>query len=280
MEFFKGRELVIATMHKKERVIAPIMESELGVSCKVISDFDTDQFGMFTGEIERKTSPLDSLRLKCEAAINQTKCDLVVASEGSFGQHPSFFFVPADEEFVMLLDKKQNLEIIGRALSTETNFGGKQIQSVNELEDFLQMINFPEHAVIMRFLKDGNEIIKKGLNNKTDFLSLFKQFCITGHEVHIETDMRALFNPTRMKVIEQATKDLVGRITSVCPECRYPGYSVVQHISGLPCELCNSPTNSTLYNIYECKKCNFHQSIQFPKGKTTESAIFCDRCNP
>jgi hypothetical protein len=39
---FKGRKLLIATKHEKEKVIAPILEKELGVSCFVINDFDVD----------------------------------------------------------------------------------------------------------------------------------------------------------------------------------------------------------------------------------------------
>ena len=32
---FKGRNLLIATKHEKEKVIAPILEKELGVKCFV-----------------------------------------------------------------------------------------------------------------------------------------------------------------------------------------------------------------------------------------------------
>lgn len=45
---FKGRNLLIATKHEKEKVIAPILDKELGVNCFVVTNLDTDEFGTFT----------------------------------------------------------------------------------------------------------------------------------------------------------------------------------------------------------------------------------------
>ena len=47
---FKGRLLLIATKHKKEEIISPIFEKELGVRCVVPEHLDTDLLGTFTGE--------------------------------------------------------------------------------------------------------------------------------------------------------------------------------------------------------------------------------------
>ena len=54
---FRERNLFIATKHEKEKVIAPILEKELGVKCFVAENFDTDVLGTFTGEVERKRRP-------------------------------------------------------------------------------------------------------------------------------------------------------------------------------------------------------------------------------
>ena len=119
---FEDRNLIIATKHKKEDVIAPILEKELGVKCFVSSDLDTDLLGTFTGEIERKEDPVSSARNKCYMAMELTNCDLAIASEGSFGPHPTLFFIPADDEILVFVDKKNGLEIIAREISTESNF--------------------------------------------------------------------------------------------------------------------------------------------------------------
>lgn len=89
---FEGRRLLIATQHKKEKIIAPILEKELGVRCFVSSNFDTDALGTFSGEIERSEDPINTVRKKCLMAMQTYDCDLAVASEGSFGPHPSLFF--------------------------------------------------------------------------------------------------------------------------------------------------------------------------------------------
>ena len=59
---FEGRKLLIATKHKKEIVIAPILEKELGVTCFVAPDLDTDELGTFTGEVERRDDPFTTAR--------------------------------------------------------------------------------------------------------------------------------------------------------------------------------------------------------------------------
>lgn len=44
---FVNRVAVLATMYHKEKVIAPILEQELGIKVIVPQDFDTDRFGTF-----------------------------------------------------------------------------------------------------------------------------------------------------------------------------------------------------------------------------------------
>jgi hypothetical protein len=100
---FKGRNLIIATKHSKEKVIAPIVEKELGVKCFVSLDLDTDLLGTFTGEIERKDDPVTSARNKCLMSMELTNCDLAIASEGSFGPHPTLYFIPADDEILVFV---------------------------------------------------------------------------------------------------------------------------------------------------------------------------------
>ena len=64
---FKNRRLLIDTKHAKEKVIVPLLESGLGVSCFINQGFDTDAMGTFTGEFERKDDPIRTVRRK--------KCD-------------------------------------------------------------------------------------------------------------------------------------------------------------------------------------------------------------
>jgi hypothetical protein len=48
MDIFRNRRLIIATKHKKEAVVAPLLQEKLGVRCFVDDEFDTDAFGTFS----------------------------------------------------------------------------------------------------------------------------------------------------------------------------------------------------------------------------------------
>ena len=92
--------------HRKEQVIAPILEEAFSVKCFVNESFDTDMLGTFSGEVERKHDPVSTARLKCLKAMKLNNCDLGIASEGSFGSHPSIVFANANDEFLIFIDKK------------------------------------------------------------------------------------------------------------------------------------------------------------------------------
>jgi len=280
MNIFSNRKLIIATKHQKEIVIAPLFEKALGVSCFVNENFDTDVLGTFTGEIERKLDPVATARKKCLMAMELSNCDLGIASEGSFGPHPSMFFISADDEFLIFIDKKNNLEIIVRELSTETNFNGKEIKTEKELLEFADLINFPSHGLILRKAKADNNDIIKGITEINSLKEVFNKLFDKFNSVYAETDMRALYNPFRMKVIEAATKKLITKIISLCPQCNKPGFGITDAKKGLKCSLCGSPTNSTLSYIFVCQHCQFSKEEIYPHKKTTEDPTYCDYCNP
>jgi hypothetical protein len=277
---FQNRKLLIATKHQKETVIAPILEKELGVVCFVDPDFDTDTLGTFTGEIARALDPISTAREKCLRAMKQNNCDLGVASEGSFGPHPSIFFVHADDELLIFIDTKNNLEIIVREISTSTNFNAKQIKSKQELSEFAARCGFPEHGLILRKSKTEYVDIFKGI---TDFSTLEKTFEYLHskyNSAYVETDMRAMYNPTRMQVITQATEKLLQKIKSPCPHCQMPGFGITDAIRGLECSLCGQPTNSIRSYIYQCQHCNFIKEDLYPNNQEKEDPMYCNYCNP
>lgn len=277
---FEGRTLLIATKHEKEKVIAPIVEKELGIKCLVTKDLDTDKFGTFSGEVERKDDPITTARNKCYLAMELTNCDLVIASEGSFGPHPTLYFVPADDEFLLFIDKKNGLEIIARELSIETNFNGSEIKTEKKLFEFAAKANFPLHGLILRKSKDEYSGIVKGITNAEQLSIIFNHLIKNYGTAYIETDMRAMYNPTRMNVIELAAKKLINQINALCPICQMPGFGITAAKEGLPCEICNYPTGSKISYIYSCQKCGYLEEEKYPKGKKTEDPMYCAICNP
>lgn len=281
MELFKGQKLVIATMHGKEAVIGPLLQRGLGVEV-LVSDgiVNTDAFGTFSGELPRSGSPLDAARRKCIEACNAFGCSLAVASEGSFGPHPSLFFAPADEELVLFMDVERGIEISATELSTATNFAGRYFTNQAEIKKFLAAVGFPEHALIARRQQDDVSDLVKGIHDEAGLDQVLKHYFGAYGGVFLETDMRAMHNPARMKVIEAATKKLIERIRSVCPSCKWPGFGITARKAGLPCDLCGAPTASILSDVLRCHKCDYVVEHLYPKGKLSEDPTFCDFCNP
>jgi len=277
---FQDRRLVIATKHAKERAIAPVLEEALGVRCFVPDALDTDLLGTFTGEVERTLDPVAAAREKCRQAMDATGAELAVASEGSFGPHPVMVFVPGGEEILLFVDRAQDLEIVVRDVSAATNFATAQLADEAALLDFAGKAQFPDHALILRRSRDSDADIHKGIHDRATLLRCFRELRERVDEVCVETDMRALHNPTRMAAIGAAARKLVERVQSICPQCDRPGFSVTEVIRGLPCELCGLPTNGVSRHILVCQGCGHREEDCHPDGRTAQDPMYCEFCNP
>lgn len=277
---FANRKLFVATKHQKETVIVPLLEKNLGVICFTLDDFETDNLGTFSGEIRRQNDPLTTLRAKCDQGRAHSNCDLVIANEGSFGGHPSLLFAHADDELLMLKDYKNDLEIVARELSLSTNLNAAKIETEEQLLDFAAKVQFPSHAIILKYAKNNTRTIFKGIQNQILLLQKFKQLKSQFGCAYAETDMRARYNPTRMLVIKKAVEKLIQKINKKCPHCHTPGFDIMNTNEGLPCALCSLPTRSILSCTYQCKVCDHNEEHYFPKGKKTEEPTYCDHCNP
>ncbi len=277
---FQNRKILIATKHQKEEVFAPLLKQHFGMECYVAYHFDTDSLGAFTGEVERKEDPLTTLRNKCVNALRGTSFDLVIASEGSFGPHPANYFITAGDELILLLDLKNNFEILARELTTETNFNARNVRTYQELLEFSSVVGFPKHRLILRKSIDDFEEIHKGIGDPEELKNRFNDLLKKYGSVYAETDMRAMYNPTRMKSIERGVGQLIESMKSNCPSCKTPGFSVRKSEAGLPCEWCNAPTKSPKNHIKTCIKCDFEERIQNPNNRKTEDPTYCDLCNP
>jgi hypothetical protein len=283
MDFFLDRLCVIATMHEKEKAIAPIITQELGMKTIVPQDFNTDSFGTFTREIERPANQLETAKIKAEKALELTGETIAIASEGSFAPHPVLPYIAADREIVLLWDSFNNLLVYGEELSLETNYRQQEITSIEEALDFAAKIDFPSHALIVRTKSNSSntEDIIKGITTEDRAIEAVETILkkTDDRKAFIETDMRAMYNPTRMKVIAKATENLVKKIENCCPNCGFPAFQIKERKKGLPCDGCGLPTNSIKSEIYICDRCNFRSEKLFPYGEKAE-AMYCQYCNP
>jgi hypothetical protein len=77
--------------------------------------------------------------------------DLGLANESSFGPHPTLYFVPADEEIMIFIDKKLKLEITVKKLTTNTNYCGKSIVSTKELKYIIVKIKRTSKTIMIKY---------------------------------------------------------------------------------------------------------------------------------
>ena len=199
---FKGRLAVLATMHRKERAIAPVLEESLGLLVEVCHEIDTDRFGTFTRDVPRPGTQLETARLKARAALAAVPgADFGLASEGSFGPHPWLPWVAGGRE------------LIGADLTAETNWGSRLVSSVADAVAFTQDIGFPTHAVVVIGVHKGEPDVSKGVYKglmTTEELENAIRVVLEQHgAAYVESDMRARINPTRLQAIERAARDLV-----------------------------------------------------------------------
>ena len=279
-----GACAVIATMHGKERVLAPLLEAALGVKCRLAPGLDTDRFGTFSRERAREGSAHDAARAKAVAALQLVPdARLAIASEGSFGPHPQIPFAPLGREVVLLVDRATGLEISGEDVTLDVRYAHTIARTAAEAEAFAERVGFPDHALIVMGC-DGDQpdpatALVKGITRPGALAAAVEAAIAQTSAAFVETDMRAHHNPTRMAAIARAGQDLVRRYASRCPACAHPGFAMVERIAGLPCRWCGTPTGLAMTQVLACIACN-HRTQQPASDQADADPGHCPRCNP
>lgn len=276
--YYQNQNVLLASKHEKEQVIAPPFMSILLCTLKV-HDFDTDQFGTFTGEIARTLSPYQTCLLKAKTAAERYNYALAVASEGSFGPHPAFPFVPSAHELMVFVDRTHDWIIYEQLTSQKTNYAMITINKNTELDAFLNRVQFPSHALILQASSD-NRVVAKGINNLKDLVHHLAIGFKTEKELLLATDMRAMMNPTRMAVIGELADKLTQRIARLCAQCERPGFGFKSTQGALPCFLCGAPTSFYEEEVWGCISCEHQEYKRRRDGLLKADPTYCDYCNP
>jgi DNA-directed RNA polymerase subunit RPC12/RpoP len=280
----RGRRAVIATMHGKERVMAPILAGMLGLDVSVAAGIDTDRFGTFTREIARAGGQQDALRAKARAALElDPNADFAVASEGSFGPDPVIPFMGIGRELVMIVERHSGAEVVGTDVTRDTNYAHRIVDNTGDGLEFARQTGAPEHSIVVMFADgdapDPARPIAKGLRSLDDIQLHLEAVLKQAGRAFIETDMRAHHNPTRMKSIERATLDAARRWQSRCPGCGYPGWGIVRRVPGRKCGWCGNPTRLPEADVYACGRCGHEVRDETPGLERADPGV-CDYCNP
>lgn len=277
---YSGLTVFFGTQHRKEKAITPVLNS-LGINCQSL-EIDTDQFGTFSGEIERKGTILETLRKKTKEVFKRMpQARLALASEGSFGPHPVLGFISSDHEALLLVDRELKREFYVDEIFTETNVAERIVSSVKEIQDLLAPVKFPSHALIIHPL-ENKTVLFKGITNEEE-LSQAIQTSLkysTSQKVKVSTDMRAHFNPTRMEMIGKVAQKLSSRLNSFCPNCNAIGFWPAKSIEGLSCEECGKPSRAIKEVLWSCEECHFEEVRPREDGKKSIDPGQCEWCNP
>jgi hypothetical protein len=280
MSIFSNRTASVLTKHGKELVFHEVLSSATGIELKLTNAYDTDLLGTFTLETPRYGSQLDAARKKAHIGMELLDADLGLANEGVFTVDPHAGILPWNNELVILIDQKHQLEITGFSGAPAQN-AHSYIYHWEELEKFAHTALFPSHHLV---IKPTDEYHPKSIKNISDLQQLKDAFqWASAHStkgvVYVENDLRAFANPTRMENIRLATIDLANKMNSICPACQTPGYWIKDVQRGLPCNVCGMPTDQEVAKIWGCLKCA-HSDKKGMKVLQFANPAQCKFCNP
>jgi hypothetical protein len=275
---YRGAKAVIATKHNKGILVAPTFSKHLDLSVEEVS-VDTDELGTFSGEVERVGTVREVVIKKAELGISVSGNPIGIASEGSIGADPLLPFINSDIELMALVDQERALVIIESLRSTEIIAQTVKISKDSDITNFLTRADFPNHALILRSEDKPVSFCVKGISD----MKALDQAILNGLKdfptLILENDLRAHCSPSRQKNIAALAEKLALRLTHLCPECRAPGWGVIGHRKGLPCQECGEVAEGALaQEILGCGRCEFTEL-----GKSLAQSIDpaqCQLCNP
>lgn len=283
MPAYCERTVSLATKHMKERAIARPFRFALGMDVLTPAGLDTDILGTFTGEVPRSGTPSEVCERKARLGMKMTGLPFGLASEGSFGAHPLIPFIPAGVEFMTFVDDERGFVLTENLLCENTNYGHCEARDMDDLTDWLSRTGFPSHGLIVRTNENGpGKPIAKGVTTAGDLKTAMAKAVTRSDNgaAWIEPDMRAHFNPTRMRSIRRLAFKLARRLATQCPSCEAPGWGRTGTVKGLPCELCRTPTDMVRHDVFGCAVCDHIEEKPRRDGLQEAPAQNCPFCNP
>lgn len=274
---FSGRQLAITSLHKKEEIIAPIMQKYLGLEPVPVVSIDTNKFGSFEQVNSREKSPEDTIVAKCLSGMNLHQLSCGIATEASFFPDPNFPLRTIHEELIVFIDAEHDIRIIEALVSLDTICFSQQVHSKMKLYELLKQIDFPNQAVFLSWESFIKQAQKTHCSSWKEVEMVLKKFASDAIDLQVTSDQRACYNPTRMAVIESVTHQLAERLLRLCPHCSFPGFGKVGTKKGVPCSHCGIPSPFVMHEVLACDKCK-HTEYQLIRSAIDPA--YCNYCNP
>lgn len=272
--------IALATKHEKEKQISPIFQRLLGWKI-VNADFDTDQLGTFSGEVDRRKSPREAAIAKATAAARIAGTEFGIASEGTIGHNPAYPFTTSDHELIAFVDLKKNVQIVESHISPNIVAVQQALEEELNLEEFVKKADLPDHALILRNSGPRVTWAQKGLKSLAEVIQALEQARLIHplNQLVLESDFRAMCSPSRQRNIAICAEKLASRLASKCPECGYLGWGIVGYETGLPCEVCGDVSpNAIRADRFGCLACGHEILVERPEKSIGPAR--CNVCNP
>jgi len=198
LDIYRGHLAVLTSQHEKQRLVAPSFKEVLGVEL-IERALDTDQFGTFSGDIERSASPLDTAIAKARLGMKESGLPRGVASEGSIGPDPFIPFVISDIEHLVWVDAERDIVVSESYRSLDIRTASTRTFVGADLSDFLQRADFPRHRLIVKAENSSPFFCAKGIGSVQALEAAISE-CSHRSEtgaVIVESDLRAHCSPSR-----------------------------------------------------------------------------------
>ena len=276
---YSGKVAVLTSKHQKLPLIAPAFEKHLGM--KVLETaLDTDQLGTFTGETPRTATPLDTAIAKARLGMKASGSLFGVASEGSIGPDPLVPFTVSNIELVVFVDDERGIIVYEPYRSFEIAHATTTASHGDDLQDYLQQVDFPRQKLIVRPNAGGGEI-EKGIGELSELQRAIAIAAAASSDglARIECDYRAMHSPSRRLNIAKAAELVAIRLTQICSKCDCPGFGKVTYERGLSCEGCGTfDADAITAELKACVSCDHTELGQLIA--LTLSPAKCQSCNP
>ncbi len=212
-----GPPILIATMHGKEQVLGPVL-ANLGFKVLLPLDYDTDALGTFSGDIRRPGTAFEAALEKARRACKATGIARAVSSEGSYRPCQELFPGARNAELIAFVDMDNGREFVEHAVNLPTKFVKGRVSAdfaSSEVQSLLSDMQWPQVRAMVLTEDPGLGAVNpqwlfKGLGDVPTLMHAMRICAAESKDglVHLETDLRAHMNPTRMAAVAYVSKQL------------------------------------------------------------------------
>lgn len=217
-----GLPVLIATMHGKEAVLGPQLAG-LGFQVLLPLDYDTDLLGTFSGDVRRPGTAIEAALEKARRACIATGVPRAISSEGSYRPCQKQFPGARNAEILAFVDLENGQEVVEVMTDLPTTFVKGRVPadfSAPEVQALLSAMGWPNARAMVVPEDPGHGVVMpewvfKGLADAPSLIEAMRVCAAhsTDGRVHLESDLRAHMNPSRMASVARVGERLAQRLS-------------------------------------------------------------------